>query len=119
MGKLVELKRCFDVSEAYAVKGYLASNGIHANVYDENTATTLWHYMVALGGVRVYVAHEDLEEARKLLETIPKTDLSTRPWLPNDWRRWSLFVVFVIFSLPVPLLLFELVKLLWLGISTY
>ena len=104
MNKLIELKRYYDLAEANAVRGYLESNGISAKVFDGFTATSLWHYMFALGGIRVCVLEKDYDTALSLINNIPKTDLSTKRWLPDNWQRWAVLIFLVSWLLSYPVL---------------
>lgn len=58
--------RTFDLAEAQLVRGRLVEAGFQAEVMHENSAANL---DVAGGGVRVVVPDEQVEEARKLIES--------------------------------------------------
>ena len=53
--------------EADLAKGLLASEGVDAWILDEHQVRQQWHLAMALGGVKLAVAPEDLECARAIL----------------------------------------------------
>lgn len=53
--------------EAHIAKANLESAGIESFIADEHTVNTQWLYSNAIGGVRLFVAGEDLEEATEIL----------------------------------------------------
>lgn len=53
--------------EAYIAKANLESAGIESFIADEHTVNTQWLYSNAIGGVRLMVAEEDLEDATEIL----------------------------------------------------
>ena len=63
---LVEVDRVFDSVGAEIVRGYLASAGIEALLFDAGLASLLG----GVSGVRVMVAPDDADAARALLAEI-------------------------------------------------
>ena len=55
--------------EAHVVKGRLESEGIETFLADEHVISMNPFYSNAVGGVKVQVAEEDVEEALKILGT--------------------------------------------------
>lgn len=55
--------------EAQLAKSSLEAAGISAQLADEHTINMQWLYSNALGGVKVLVAAENLEQAQELLAT--------------------------------------------------
>ncbi|GAL10927.1 hypothetical protein JCM19233_1912 [Vibrio astriarenae] len=53
--------------EAHIAKANLESAGIESFIADEHTVNTQWLYSNAIGGVRLMVSEEDLEEATEIL----------------------------------------------------
>ena len=58
---------CADVTEAQIAKGALESAGIEAYVLDQNIAGVMPYASIALGGYRLQVLTEDVEEAKSIL----------------------------------------------------
>jgi len=54
--------------KAHLARGKLEAEGIHAVVLDEHLVRLDWVLSQAIGGVKVQVAIEQLEDARKILE---------------------------------------------------
>ncbi len=53
--------------EAHIAKANLESAGIKSFIGDEHTVNTQWLYSNAIGGVRLMVSEEDLEQSVRLL----------------------------------------------------
>ena len=49
--------------EAHLFRTFLESRGIEGFVFDENVVQLFWHYSNAIGGVRVAVDEDDVEDA--------------------------------------------------------
>ena len=89
------------VGEAEAALSALDAAGIEAFVADENTISVDWMYSQAIGGVKVLVNEEDLDEAREVLastaepeEANPVTEAEVRcprcgsnEFYRVEWRR--------------------------------
>jgi hypothetical protein len=65
-GKLVRLATCFDLTEAYLLKGLLESEGLEVFLFDEHAAA---YTPFVIGGVRLMVKEAELERARGVLST--------------------------------------------------
>ncbi|MCG7488238.1 MULTISPECIES: DUF2007 domain-containing protein [unclassified Vibrio] len=55
--------------EAHIAKASLEAAGIESCIADEHTINTQWLYSNAIGGVRLMVAEQDLEQAENILST--------------------------------------------------
>lgn len=55
--------------EAYIAKANLESAGIDSFIADEHTVNTQWLYSNAIGGVRLMVSEQDLDEATEILSS--------------------------------------------------
>lgn len=64
---MVTIARCNSLDEALLLKSLLEGSGITAFLPDEHSAHTAPPYVLAEGGVRVQVAEEDEEDARRLI----------------------------------------------------
>jgi hypothetical protein len=71
---LVTIKRFRDLPEALLAKGSLESAGIATHLADENMIRMDWFISNSLGGVKLQVPSEDVEEATAILsEPIPES----------------------------------------------
>ncbi len=61
--------------EAHVAKSLLDSRGIYSQILDETQIRMRWHLSAALGGIKIAVHPNDLEEARALLATDFSGDL--------------------------------------------
>ena len=85
---------------AHLFRSFLSSEGIDAYVYDEYIAQLAWHYTLAVGGVRVTVADEDLESARALYDDYMKA-LNNGPPVVEEVRAWPIVLLAsIIFGMP-------------------
>jgi DNA-directed RNA polymerase subunit RPC12/RpoP len=89
------------VGEAEAALSALDAAGIEAFVADENMVAVDWMYSQAIGGVKVLVREEDLEEAQALLAATAEPDEANAVTAPEvrcprcgseefygvEWRR--------------------------------
>ncbi|WP_445354897.1 DUF2007 domain-containing protein [Microbulbifer sp. EKSA008] len=64
---LVTVARFSFPYEAQIAKARLESEGIHAFIADEHTVNMQWLYSNAMGGVRLQVSENDLDEANEIL----------------------------------------------------
>ncbi|MGB7584719.1 MAG: DUF2007 domain-containing protein [Terriglobales bacterium] len=87
---LVTIKRFRDLPEALLAKGSLESAGIATLLVDENMIRLDWFISNLLGGIKLQVAPEDVEEATAILsEPIPEsldlegTEKYEQPRCPN------------------------------------
>jgi Putative prokaryotic signal transducing protein len=65
---LVTLARFDWLAHANLARCRLAAGGIEAFLFDEYTISLCWHWGSALGGVRLQVSRQDVEDARAILE---------------------------------------------------
>jgi hypothetical protein len=117
--RLVTVKRCRDLAEAYAARSVLESAGIQAWIADENLVRMQWFYSNLVGGMRLQVAESDEAAAREILEQpvpphIPydAEDVFEQPTCPKygsaeitfgvgTERGWSLVALYYL-AIPVP-----------------
>lgn len=66
--KLVVLKTFNSLAEAYVFKGRLESEGILCFLHDEQIVNMNPFYSQAVGGVKLKVPEDQIEEALKILE---------------------------------------------------
>ncbi len=78
--ELVEVARFGSANEAAIARSVLEGTGIAAVLHQEATATWLWHYGTALGGVKLLVRSADADEARTILadQVAEPADAGTR-----------------------------------------
>jgi hypothetical protein len=63
-----------NVHEAHLARSVLEAAGIQATLGDEHLISMDWTYSNAVGGVKVLVPEDRLEEARLLLESVAELD---------------------------------------------
>lgn len=63
--------------EAHIAKANLESAGIDSFIADEHTVNTQWLYSNAIGGVRLMVSEDDIEEATEILTSDFSKSLET------------------------------------------
>jgi hypothetical protein len=68
MSELVTVAVFSTPEEAYICKNRLEAEGINAQLMDAETVGMAWFYGTALGGVKVQVRAEQMEEAQRVLE---------------------------------------------------
>jgi len=66
--KLVEIARFISAGEASIARNALEVEGIEARLDGEAMATWFWYFGSAIGGVRLWVREDDVEQARQILE---------------------------------------------------
>ena len=64
------------VDEAQLLASRLRSAGIAVELRDENTLTMNWTYALAIGGVKVAVPEEDMDDAIAIMKAEPDVDTS-------------------------------------------
>ncbi|CAM3926129.1 hypothetical protein [Bordetella tumulicola] len=84
---LVTVAQLYGVSETALVLSMLAGNGIPTTVESWHTATTAWHYSLALDGVRLLVPAGHAQAAREVLGSFEPA--------PRG-RRWKLTLYFLL-----------------------
>ncbi len=67
--RLVELARFLNSAEAAVFRGILEAEGVRAGVFGEAMAGWFWHWVSAIGGVRLVVAEDDAAQALKVLRS--------------------------------------------------
>jgi predicted RNA-binding Zn-ribbon protein involved in translation (DUF1610 family) len=65
-------------SEAYLFKGKLESEGIEVFLQNENTINTDPLLSNALGGVKLFVNSEDVQQSKQILDAIPEYSLDDK-----------------------------------------
>jgi hypothetical protein len=101
------LDRYLSLAEADLMSGMLRASGLEPRVRDEYAAGLIWHYIPALGGVRLEVPAEQLEDAQELmasdLEPIEHTE-EERAYLQGARRRRRILGVIALFLTTGPLI---------------
>lgn len=69
--QFVILRRYRDLPEAVVVKSILDFDGIECFLSDENLIRMDWFWSGLLGGVKLWVRQQDIDEARSLLDQSP------------------------------------------------
>lgn len=91
-GSLVVFKTCLDLTEAHIVRGVLETNDIECFLIDEHLNSVAYHLTQALGGVRVMVHADDIEQCHHIMaaqqklseaENITPTMYEKRPFFRN------------------------------------
>ncbi|SET42336.1 putative signal transducing protein [Thalassotalea agarivorans] len=114
MSKLVVVARFSYPLNANIAKAALDTAGIDSFVADEHTINMQWLYSDAMGGVRLYVNEDKLEQARSILATDFSDDVvdvaDTKPHCQNcgseDMVAYTqgkkpAFVVFLLLGFPL------------------
>jgi len=114
----VMLRRYRDLSEAVIVKSILDAEGIVCVLSDENLVRMDWFWSNLLGGVKLWVRQQDLENAKELINQNPPEDFDvegvgafSQPHCPRcqsidiSFRELNKRVAFVsaYLGLPIPL----------------
>ena len=73
--RLVVAAAFTSVHEAYLARSVIEAAGIEATIADEHLVSMTWTYSNAVGGVKVLVPADRLEEAKSLLESGAIVDL--------------------------------------------
>ena len=89
MGELETIARFRDLPAAQLAQGMLEAAGIPAFLADEYFVGVNWQLSYAIGGVRLQVPYEHVEEARNILTVdnsaaLSELQLSTAPASPTD-----------------------------------
>jgi hypothetical protein len=66
--KLVTIRKFRDLPEALLAKGVLESAGIECNLLDDNMVRLDWFWSNLIGGMRLQVAPEEVDEANAILD---------------------------------------------------
>jgi hypothetical protein len=65
---MTTIQNCFDLTQAQNLKMILESYGIPSFIPDETLAGVAPHHFLTTSGVRLQVADEHVDEAKKILE---------------------------------------------------
>ncbi len=68
MARLETVRTFYDLPAAEVARATLIGHGIPSHLLDAHLAGTAWHYIFALGGIRLVVVDEYLVLARRVLE---------------------------------------------------
>jgi len=109
---MITVANAFDVTEAYLIKSRLEAEGINTFIPDENTSQIQPMWNNAIGGVRVQVADEDVENAKLVLKdyyqqqkqivTPPCPSCgSTHTFRDDSGQNWAKAIV-VMLGIPIP-----------------
>lgn len=82
--KLVTVGSYYTAHDAGIARSLLEAEGIEACVNDDSTVGMLWHYGLALGGIKVQVAEPDYERAIETLEKLEETKFTDEEWSEVD-----------------------------------
>lgn len=100
------LDRYLSLAEADLMSGMLRASGLEPQVRDEYAAGLSWHYIPALGGVRLEVPAEQWEDAQEIvaaeLAPIEHTE-EERTYLQSARRRRRILGVIALFLTTGPL----------------
>ncbi|HYF23195.1 MAG TPA: DUF2007 domain-containing protein [Caulobacteraceae bacterium] len=77
--------RFLSLTEAYAAAGALRSAGVRAEVFDEHWGTMLWTQSDALGGFRVMVHADEIDDARAVLASAEASPYPLEDKPAEDW----------------------------------
>jgi XTP/dITP diphosphohydrolase len=91
VGQLVTIRRFRDLPAAHIALGKLESAGITCELADDEMVRMDWFYSNMVGGVRLQVAEDEVEDAEKVLAELPPVSLGpegvgsqyTQPICPN------------------------------------
>jgi hypothetical protein len=84
---LVVVKECASVQEASLVQSALEADGISSCVGGAETATTLWYYGTALGGVKVLTARKNVASANEVLSSRNIERSQSAEWTCRNCRN--------------------------------
>lgn len=104
--------RFHDPIEAHIACGRLRAEGIDAHVADDQLAVANWEWRLAVGGVRVQVAEDDIELARRVLKELdsggfalepdPLPDAAELPPYRESWSSRLAWAALMLFGIPLP-----------------
>lgn len=69
----VTIRRCFSPAEAHLIACQLQTAGINAHVRDETAAFSTEGYALSVGGIRVQVPADQVEDSETLLQSTSGT----------------------------------------------
>ncbi len=85
------------ITHLYVIKGQLEGAGIPCMVKDQYTVGVNPLYDIALGGIKLQVREEDVEEAKRVLQEIGFRQAFIPP--PEPEKRWHPLVQFLVYIL--------------------
>ena len=110
---MITIANALDVTEAYLIKSRLDAEGIEAFIPDENTSQIqpLWNNVI--GGVRIQVSDEDVEDAKLVLKDYYQQQNqvvtpvcpncgSSNTFRDNSKQNWAIAIMIMI-GIPLPL----------------
>jgi predicted RNA-binding Zn-ribbon protein involved in translation (DUF1610 family) len=117
--RLVTVRRCRDLTEAFVGRSLLESVGIPAWVADEHLVRMVWFYSNLVGGMRLQVDERDEAAAREILEervqgtiTYGPEEIYVQPTCPkcgsaeitlgDGTERGRSLVALYVLAIPVP-----------------
>ena len=96
--------------DAHLMRMRLEAGGVQAFIQDENMAQMAWTYSNAIGGVRVQIAEEDVEDAKEILREKYISDAEpnmaecpkcgSRDSAPDELPRRIAYLTLLIFGFP-------------------
>jgi hypothetical protein len=109
---MITIVNAQDVTEAYLIKSRLEAEGVSAFIPDENTSQIQPMLNTAIGGVRVQVANDDVDDARLILKdyyqqqnvvVTPACPQCGSPDTARDFsqRHWAKAIVMML-GIPLP-----------------
>ena len=109
---MITIANAQDVTEAYLIKSRLEAEGIAAFIPDENTSQIQPILNYSIGGVRVQVANDDVEEAKLILKDYyQQQNTVVTPVCPScgsantardfSTKNWAKAIV-VMLAIPIP-----------------
>jgi hypothetical protein len=101
---MTTISNFFKCEDAYLFRSFLDSAGIDGYVLDENFSQWFWYYSQTVGGIRVVVADEDAEQAKKLFIEYNES-IKTAPFVERPVRAWPIMALLSIWA-GFPLILF-------------
>ncbi len=102
---MITIARFQTPEDAHLFRAFLGSRGIEAHLEDEYVVQLFWHYSNAIGGVRVVVNDDDVEEAAEVFQSYME-GLRSGPYPLRPVRAWPLVVLVSLLLGGIPFLLF-------------
>ena len=100
---MITIAKFIKSEDAYLFRSFLEAQGIASYIYDEHVSQWFWAHTQALGGIRVVVADEDVEQAEALYVQYDKSMKST-PFVESPVRAWPIMALAsLFFGFPVML----------------
>jgi hypothetical protein len=101
---MVTIAKFSKSEDAYLFRSFLEAQGIASYIYDEHVSQLFWAYTQALGGIRVAVADEDVEQAGVLYAEYDES-MKSAPFVEPPVRAWPIMALASLF-LGFPVMLF-------------